>query len=70
MSLQLKMRLQKNIKKRYKKIQNKIGYTLNKIKKPDTPQKDIDLHTKCRKIGLTYDEPVENETPDEYKKDA
>ncbi|VDI81413.1 Hypothetical predicted protein [Mytilus galloprovincialis] len=58
----------KEYKKRCKKIQNRIGYTLNKIQKPDTPQKDTDLHTKCRKLGLTYDAPVENETPNEYKK--
>ena len=31
-------------------------------------EKDLDLQTKCRKLGLTYDPPVENETPDEYKK--
>ncbi|VDI81681.1 Hypothetical predicted protein [Mytilus galloprovincialis] len=58
----------KEYNKRCKKIQNRIGYTLNKIQKPDTPQKDTDLHTKCRKLGLTYDAPVENETPNEYKK--
>ncbi|CAG2201823.1 unnamed protein product [Mytilus edulis] len=41
---------------------NKTNMTNNQT------EKDLDLQTKCRKLGLTYDPPVENETPDEYKK--
>ncbi|CAC5397333.1 unnamed protein product [Mytilus coruscus] len=48
---------------------NQVLETHNKTNLTDNPtEKDINLHTKCRKLGLTYDPPVENETRDEYKK--